>query len=222
MSDEVKPVIKATNLPVPYKEAFPAERPVVHSAACVCEDCRPQPAIVVPDKHLVFVYGSLKKGFFNHDSFLGSSRQLAADVWVDDYALAHLGHFPAMFKMNNMRVRGEVYEVSSSTLKRLDNLEGINSGFYTRIRVEVKESPTCKYYCYTYIQNPPTDRYKRLMSGIWTGPQSPVIEAGFHHPYKKVETAYPAYVPPAVVRPGPLLFGEILIDTHAYSNEVPF
>lgn len=80
----------------------------------------------------VFVYGSLKKGFGNHDfvadqNFLGSAKTSSSD-----YMMISLGAFPAVCPYPGAyKVTGEVYEVDPYTLHALDQLEG-NGRLYNR------------------------------------------------------------------------------------------
>ncbi len=83
----------------------------------------------------VFVYGTLKKGFSNHRLLTTGARFIGNDQiagTMHDY-----GYFPAVSLTDRgLPVHGEVYEVTSSTLERLDRLEGIPT-FYQRTRVRM-------------------------------------------------------------------------------------
>ena len=88
----------------------------------------------------VFVYGSLKRGFGNHDC-LQDSKFLGDAVTSHDCFVMHsFGAFPAVSMAQDDSlyfVTGEVYLVSRSTLEVLDRLEG-NGHFYTRRLVNVQ------------------------------------------------------------------------------------
>lgn len=118
-------------------------------------------------KHHVFVYGTLKRGFFNFDRFLGGKeaqwrlvsdtavlRRGAAAFFVDTYwtpyfvfATAsdhgqHQKHGDAeadgSSALKPIAVRGEVFAVDDSLLQDLDELEGVARGRYTRTEVIVE------------------------------------------------------------------------------------
>ena len=71
---------------------------------------------------LVFVYGTLKKGFGNH-TLLASSKFLGTDV-VKDHTLIQSPGFPYMVESKGSQARGEVYEVDERIVRYLDALEG--------------------------------------------------------------------------------------------------
>jgi gamma-glutamylaminecyclotransferase len=90
---------------------------------------------------LVFVYGSLMRGFSNHAvltkgraQYLGKAETRAA------YSLVDLGPFPGLVEPGGTRVRGEVYEVDPPTLAHLDRLEG-HPKFYQRRQVALARRP---------------------------------------------------------------------------------
>lgn len=83
----------------------------------------------------LFVYGTLKRGFGNHD-LLSESRFLGKAVTKDKYALYESG-IPFVFKYQPVsRIKGEVYEVSNDTLTNIDALEG-HPYWYRREKVPV-------------------------------------------------------------------------------------
>lgn len=71
---------------------------------------------------LVGVYGTLKAGEPNH-ALLSDSQFLGKTVTSQDYALADLKYYPGMIAGNQI-VSLEVYKVTSSTIAKLDRLEG--------------------------------------------------------------------------------------------------
>lgn len=80
-------------------------------------------------KHfLVFVYGTLKKGF--HNSYLLSNSTFVGDDRVNG-VIYDIGTIPVVDIGKDGVVYGEVYRVSPETLAQLDRLEGIPS-FYER------------------------------------------------------------------------------------------
>lgn len=86
----------------------------------------------------VFVYGSLKTGFFNNLLFLQHSECLERDIHTDpEFCMYDSGcGYPYLID-GNYSIVGEVYLVNSHTLKDLDRLEGVSSGFYKRVQRNV-------------------------------------------------------------------------------------
>ena len=82
---------------------------------------------MIEPKHLVFVYGTLKKGYGNH-SLIGDGEFWGEAITEDSsFALTSVspyGGFP-LVREGDKKVKGEVYLVSNKVLKRLDQLEGV-------------------------------------------------------------------------------------------------
>lgn len=82
---------------------------------------------------LVFVYGSLKRGFSNHSHLSGS-------VYLGDFSTAAVytmydyGDYPAVVQHGTTSIVGEVYQISHEVLTALDELEDYPL-FYDRIRI---------------------------------------------------------------------------------------
>jgi gamma-glutamylcyclotransferase (GGCT)/AIG2-like uncharacterized protein YtfP len=73
-------------------------------------------------KHLVFVYGTLRRGSWNH-SLLRTSRYVGKGRTRKRYAL-YADSVPYVVKGESVtQIAGEVYEVNDSMLKSLDGLE---------------------------------------------------------------------------------------------------
>jgi gamma-glutamylcyclotransferase (GGCT)/AIG2-like uncharacterized protein YtfP len=88
---------------------------------------------------LVFVYGTLKGGGENHhlmagQAFVGAARTLAGHTLYD------LAGYPGMVRQGDDAdgVRGEVWSVDDDCLARLDWLEGIGKGLYSREAVPLR------------------------------------------------------------------------------------
>ena len=96
----------------------------------------------------VFVYGTLKSGFANHDEMLKGEKCLGEYKTIDKFPLVLTGPWnsPVMFPEPGIgeHVFGEVYEVHKDKLKQLDKFEYVNhpKGF-RRLTLEVK-SNTCE------------------------------------------------------------------------------
>ena len=94
--------------------------------------------------HKVFVYGTLKRGLYNHRllergnaRFMGEVRTKRAQHVM---LLADAG-YPYLVKSTTDDARvidGELYSVDDDTLTLLDELEEVSSGMYTRETIEVE------------------------------------------------------------------------------------
>lgn len=80
---------------------------------------------MVSKTYVVFVYGSLKKGFHNHQLLSGNDATFLgeAESTAPAYAMLDLGSFPGLIE-GDQRVKGELYEVNQYTMDNLDALEG--------------------------------------------------------------------------------------------------
>lgn len=93
--------------------------------------------------HHVFVYGTLKKGFPNHDSVgMGQYRCLGRFRTMQAYPLVVGGQWCSPCLINEPgdghRVEGETYLVDQEGLDNLDRLESVGrSDGYERIRIEI-------------------------------------------------------------------------------------
>lgn len=103
----------------------------------------------------IFVYGSLKKGFHNHD-LLNGAKFLGHYVTRNDYyVMTGKGHgFPFVYKMPNHwqagYISGELYEVSAEQLEDLDILEG-HPLFYKRTLISLQDYPD-KVFMYVTVE----------------------------------------------------------------------
>ncbi|XP_062029525.1 putative gamma-glutamylcyclotransferase At3g02910 [Rosa rugosa] len=95
--------------------------------------------------HLIFSYGTLKRGFHNHKLtkelidqddavFIGPYITLHAYPLVcGPHGLPYLINLPG----SGHRIRGELYAVSARGLARFDELEGTSIGHYERLPVQL-------------------------------------------------------------------------------------
>jgi gamma-glutamylaminecyclotransferase len=123
---------------------------------------------------LVFVYGTLKKGYSNNHVLTrnGTAKLLSSNAAIRG-KMYDLGPFPAVTAAMNEDdfVKGEIWEVSSKDLDRLDHLEG-HPRFYIRVRVPLlsKHEGISKYQdVYTYLM-PKSRLPKDVMpvpAGFW-------------------------------------------------------
>lgn len=117
-----------------------------------------QPAFAAAALHHVFVYGTLKRGGENHrflagQSFLGPAR--TGPGWQ----LYQIDGYPGLVAETAAAtpVVGEVWAVDGLCLRRLDALEGVNAGLYTRDRIALAP-PFAATPVWTYL-------YARAVTG---------------------------------------------------------
>ena len=109
---------------------------------------------------LVFVYGTLKRGFPNNHCLSGAE-YVGNAVTVDKYPLviATRYNLPYLLGAKNVGncISGEVFKVNPSQLQVLDSLEGYPD-HYNRIEIKVvMDSDVID--CHTYV----LDRYKECL-----------------------------------------------------------
>ncbi|TGC09171.1 gamma-glutamylcyclotransferase family protein [Methanolobus halotolerans] len=91
----------------------------------------------------IFVYGSLKKGFSNHN-LLQSSEFICKTRTQEEFAMIDLNMFPGVIKGKKVsRIQGEVYELDSNTLEQIDMYEG---EWYSRESVELEAGFRAQIY----------------------------------------------------------------------------
>lgn len=109
--------------------------------------------------HLVFVYGTLRKGESNHH-YLEHCEMLGVIETNPVYALFDLGPYPGLIE-GKTSVIGEVYRVDDATLIELDLLEEVPIEY----RRESIETPFGKAWIYLYQEAP--HREQLIPSGDW-------------------------------------------------------
>ena len=123
--------------------------------------------------NLVFVYGTLKKGFVNHR--LLEKANFLGEAYLPRTKMIHLGAYPAVIAGGTKEVMGEMYQIDDTTLARLDRLEG-HPSFYERRQVKVfSVLPTVDTFiawCYFLPQLTQVKRPTIIESGIWNGPRA--------------------------------------------------
>lgn len=116
--------------------------------------------------HAVFVYGTLRRGHGPHDVFLSEAKFVGEDTLTGE--LYDMGSYPGLKLYEpgtgGGRVHGEVYEVSPSTLPRLDNYEGYP---YLYDRKEVMTEGGRRVLVYTYNDEEDMDESNLIHSGDW-------------------------------------------------------
>lgn len=101
--------------------------------------------------HRVFVYGTLKNGFFFHDEYLGGSRSVPQGIAKasTDYSLYVDGMPHLVREKSDKQVKGELYLVNDETMKSLDKLW---SPVYKRDVIEVFDETGKKFLAWAYLR----------------------------------------------------------------------
>lgn len=95
--------------------------------------------------HLIFVYGSLKRGF-SRNSALRACRYLGVARTVPLYGMYAYGGYPALVDKTlaelsqiqaDTSVFGELYEVDDLTLVELDKIECVDQNLFQRMDVSL-------------------------------------------------------------------------------------
>lgn len=108
----------------------------------------------------LFVYGTLKQGYWNHNR-LKKAIFLGPAITKAEFTLASMGSFPAMIK-GNKKVMGELYEITPEIKDSCDSLEG-HPTFYRRTEIELEDGEKVETYIYqnTYPCRSREDIYER-------------------------------------------------------------
>jgi len=116
-------------------------------------------------KHLVFVYGTLRRGSAGAMPKSFPKSRYIADAKVKG-SLYDLGAYPGLrLNESNSSVVGEVYEVDDETLSQLDDFEA--SSGYLRKQIEISLEAR-EMLCWTYEPNPASYSFRTLItSGDW-------------------------------------------------------
>ena len=117
------------------------------------------------NKHLVFVYGTLRRGSARAMSNRFPGSRFIAEAKVSG-RLYDLGAYPGLLlDESNSPVIGEVYEVDDQILQELDDFEA--SSDYLRKQVEIALD-TDRRRCWIYEPNPESYSLRTLItSGDW-------------------------------------------------------
>jgi gamma-glutamylcyclotransferase (GGCT)/AIG2-like uncharacterized protein YtfP len=117
------------------------------------------------NKHLVFVYGTLRRGGARAMSLSFPDSKFIAGAKVSG-SLYDLGAYPGLLlNESNSLVTGEVYEVDDELLNELDEFEA--SSDYVRKQVEISLGSDSRM-CWTYEPNPESYSLRTLISsGDW-------------------------------------------------------
>lgn len=121
-------------------------------------------------ENLVFVYGTLKKGFGNHRVMEQAGGELIGPATTaNKFSMYSLGGFPGVWlDIPTSQIYGELYNVQ--TMEPLDLLEGFPR-FYTRVITLLTFPDGTDDAGWMYVLNPQTNEKpaddKLIPSGIW-------------------------------------------------------
>lgn len=116
-------------------------------------------------KHIVAVYGTLKRGYSNHH-LLDKACYIGPDT-LTRLTLYDLGPYPGALAKPSDGVEVEVYEVNDPLLVMLDELEGYEpqaekTSLYLRKKIQ-----TTHGLAWVYLYNKPVQSGQRIDSGTW-------------------------------------------------------
>ena len=93
-----------------------------------------------PFRELLFVYGSLKKGFDNHHLLSKYAKRLGKARTIKKFGMFEdsFGNYPYLISVPYSRIEGELYEITRKELMdKIDTFEGAPL-YYQRKKIEVK------------------------------------------------------------------------------------
>lgn len=118
-------------------------------------------------RELLFVYGSLKKGFDNHDLIKKSTRRIGKAKTVRKFGMYEdsFGNYPYLTYLEKNKIEGELYEIKRKELMdKIDVFEGAPD-YYQREKILVK-THVGRQRAFVYIQKNITvsDEHEALCS----------------------------------------------------------
>jgi gamma-glutamylcyclotransferase (GGCT)/AIG2-like uncharacterized protein YtfP len=119
---------------------------------------------------LVFVYGTLKSGEYNHhllagSTFIGRAQAMNIALHAHEYS-----PFPYAQCTHGSKAWGEVWKVTEQTLRRLDTLEGVPHHYQRMIcTVQIEQSGEQRDDVFVYVSPSACDRIERTLTE-WTSP----------------------------------------------------
>ena len=107
--------------------------------------------------HLMFVYGTLKRGFVNHPDHLAEAEFIDQGKTCEAFPLVLHGEDfrPVLVEAEGQghQVVGELYRVDNQTLDALDRLERINDhDGYRRRRLAISDSQGRQHSAWVYMK----------------------------------------------------------------------
>jgi len=103
--------------------------------------------------NLIFVYGTLKRGFCRSHN-LADQTFLEPAITVSRYLMYDCGEYPALVvdSKEGIRIHGELWRVTDENLTLLDQVEGVAENWYAREVIQL-ETPviTERVQAYFYL-----------------------------------------------------------------------
>ena len=104
--------------------------------------------------HLLFVYGTLKRG--NVRASLLDGQAYLGTATTTRYRLFNTGDYPALVEADalglaGLAIRGELWQVDTVCLRRLDEEEGVEEWLYERCMIRL--AGTRRAWSYLYLQS---------------------------------------------------------------------
>jgi len=112
--------------------------------------------------HLLFVYGTLRRGFRHHGELRGA-RFLGSVRTQPTYALVDFGPYPGLVG-GTRAIAGELYEVPGALMAALDAFEGDE---YVRGNVVLEDGRIAEAY---FVRPEYRHRARPLAADTWAGP----------------------------------------------------
>lgn len=128
------------------------------------------------NRRYVFVYGTLKRGYHNNALLEGGNAEFIREDLLRGFVMRKLGAaIPAIFRVKDDRtfVHGEVWKVSDVCTERLDRLEGVDHGLYSKDNAVSVGGFNVTVYTMEIPASMET--YDRVKNGRWNGPESLII-----------------------------------------------
>ena len=109
--------------------------------------------VKIYNMELLFVYGTLKKGFYNH-FYLEKSKYLGRAKTLNKYALYLKGFIPFVTKSPKVcQIKGELYLVDDKTLSEVDLLEGHPDEYFReKVPIVKEDGEVVEAWMYFYPQ----------------------------------------------------------------------
>lgn len=108
---------------------------------------------IEPFHELLFVYGSLKKGFDNHRILEKSAKRLGKAKTVSKFGMFEdsFGNYPYLISEPIYKIEGELYKINrKELLEKIDEFEGAPD-YYQRKKIRVQSHHGIKF-AYTYLR----------------------------------------------------------------------
>lgn len=118
---------------------------------------------------LLFVYGSLKKGFSNHH-LLEKARFVKTCTTKDKFTMINLGEYPALIEKPSCKIEGELYEIDDldlKTQKDIDDLEEYPALYDKKIIQLDSDELAFMYYIKDNIINKIVKNFTVMGDGNW-------------------------------------------------------